>query len=119
MFCAYKGTLLEIINDLTLVRCFTLAFYLIPSFARLPLIYTKQPKSFQFLPSDRFCQAVRTIFVSIRQMDITLHKIGWRDRKTPISKLDEEPGKIGRTAWQNWSDVTKIGSANVPVNGGG
>ncbi len=38
--------------------------------------------------------AVRQIFVSIRQMDITLHKIELRDRKIPISK-------IGRTAWQN------------------
>jgi hypothetical protein len=27
-----------------------------------------------------------------------------------------EPGKIGWTAWQNWSDVTKIGSATVRVN---
>jgi hypothetical protein len=47
-----------------------------------------------------------------------LHKIRWRDRKIPISKLVREPGKIGQTAWQNWSDVTKIGSATVCVNGG-
>ena len=46
-----------------------------------------------------------------------LHKIGWRDRKIPISKLVGEPGKIGHTAWQNWSDMTKIGSATVCVNG--
>ncbi len=45
------------------------------------------------------------------------HKNGTRDRKIPISKLVGEPGKIGRTAWQNQLDVTKIGSATVRVNG--
>jgi hypothetical protein len=50
--------------------------------------------------------------------DITLHKIGGRDRKIPILKLVEEPGKIGQTAWQNRSDVTKIGSTTVRVNEG-
>jgi hypothetical protein len=59
--------------------------------------------------SDQFCQAVCAIFVSIRLTDITLNKIGWRDRKIPISKLVGEPGKIRQTAWQNQSDVTKIG----------
>ncbi len=49
-------------------------------------------------------------------MDITLHKIGRRDRKIPISKLVREPGKIRQTAWQNQLDVTKIGSATVRVN---
>jgi hypothetical protein len=48
-------------------------------------------------------------------MDITLDKIGQRDRKIPIPKLVRYPGKIGPTAWQNWSDVTKIGSATVCV----
>jgi hypothetical protein len=81
------------------------------------VIYTKQPKLDQFLLSDRFCQAVHPIFVSIRRMDITLHKIGRRDRKIHISKLVGEPGKIGQTARQNWSDMTKIGSATVHVNG--
>ncbi len=47
-----------------------------------------------------------------------LHKIGWRDRKIPISKSVREPGKIAWTAWQNWSDMTKIGSTTVCVNGG-
>jgi len=50
-------------------------------------------------------------------MDIRLLKIGQRDRKIPISKLGGEPGKIGQTAWQNRSDVTKIRSATVGVNG--
>jgi hypothetical protein len=49
--------------------------------------------------------------------DITLHKIEWRDRKIPISKLVGEPSKIGCTACQNLSDMTKIGSATVHVNG--
>ncbi len=49
-------------------------------------------------------------------MDITLHKIGRRDRKIPISKLVREPGKIGQTASQNQCDVTKIGSATVHLN---
>ncbi len=53
--------------------------------------------------------SVRPIFVSIQPMDIILHKIGQRDSKIPISK-------IGQTAWQNRSDVTKIGSATVRVN---
>jgi hypothetical protein len=48
-------------------------------------------------------------------MDITLHKIGRRDRKIPISKLVGEPGKMGRTAWQKQCDVTKIRSATVRV----
>jgi hypothetical protein len=77
----------------------------------------EQPKSVQFLPYDQFCQAIRPIFVSIGPTDITLHKIGQRDRKIPISKSVGEPGKIGQTAWQNQSDVTKIGSATVRVNG--
>ncbi len=42
---------------------------------------------------DWFCQAVRLIFVSIRPTDITLHKIGQRDRKIPCSKSVREPGK--------------------------
>jgi hypothetical protein len=50
-------------------------------------------------------------------MDITLHKIGRRDRKIHISKLVREPGKIGQTAWQNQSDMTKIISATDCVNG--
>ena len=45
------------------------------------------------------------------QIGHELHKIGRRDRKISI-------GKIGRTAWQNRSDMTKIGSATVRVNGG-
>ncbi len=53
--------------------------------------------------------AVRPIFASTQLMDIRLHKIGWRDRNISISK-------IGRTAWQNQLDVTKIGSATVHVN---
>jgi hypothetical protein len=53
--------------------------------------------------------AVRLFFVSIRPTDITLHKIRQRDRKIPISK-------IGRAAWQNQSDVPKIGSATDRVN---
>jgi hypothetical protein len=60
--------------------------------------------------------AVQLIFVTIRSMDITLHKIGQRDRIIAISKSVGEPGKIGQTAWQNWSDVTKIGSATFCVN---
>jgi hypothetical protein len=77
----------------------------------------KQPKSVQFLLSDQFCQAIHPIFVSIRLIDITLHKIGQRDRKILFSKLVGEPGKIGQTAWQNQLDVTKIRSATVRVNG--
>jgi hypothetical protein len=50
--------------------------------------------------------------------NITLHKIRQRDRKIHISKLVGEPGKIGQTAWQNQSDVTKIGSTTVRVNEG-
>ena len=45
------------------------------------------------------------------QIGHELHKIGRRDRKISI-------GKIGQTAWQNRSDMTKIGSATVRVNGG-
>ena len=45
------------------------------------------------------------------QIGHELHKIGRRDRKISI-------GKIGRTAWQNQLDMTKIGSATVRVNGG-
>jgi hypothetical protein len=30
-------------------------------------------------------------------MDITLHKIRWRDRRIPILKSDRQPGKIGQT----------------------
>jgi hypothetical protein len=78
----------------------------------------KQPKLVHFLMSDQFCQAVRLIFVSIQLTDITLHKIGRRDRKIPISISAGEPGKIGQTAWQNWLDETKIRSATVGVNGG-
>jgi hypothetical protein len=81
------------------------------------IVYTKQPKSVRFLLSDRFCQAVCQIFVSIQLTDITLHKIRQRDRKILISKSVREPGKIGQTPWQNWSDMTKIGSATVNVNG--
>ncbi len=83
----------------------------------LRVVYTKQPKLVWFLLSDCFCQAVRLIFVSIWLTDITLHKIGQRDWKISVSKLVREPGKIGRTAWQNWSDMTKIGSTTVHVNG--
>ncbi len=56
-------------------------------------------------------------FCKHRPIDITLHKIGWRDRKTPISKLVGEPGRFGQTTWQNQLDLTKIGSATVRVNG--
>ncbi len=49
-------------------------------------------------------------------MDITLHKIGRRYRKIPISKLVREPGKIGQSAWQNQSDMTKIRSATVRMD---
>ncbi len=82
----------------------------------LRIIYMKQPKSVRFLLSDWFCQAVCPIFVSIWLTDITLHKIRQRDRKIPISKSVGEPGKIGWTTWQNWLDVTKIGSTTVRVN---
>jgi hypothetical protein len=77
------------------------------------LFTLKQPKSVQFWLSDQFCQAVRPIFVSIRLMDITLHKIRQRDRKIPISKLVGELGKIGWRAWQNQSDITKNGCTTV------
>ncbi len=77
----------------------------------------KQPKLVQFLLSDQFCQVIHPIFVSIQPTDITLHKIGRRDRKIPISKSVGETGKIGQTVWQNWLDMTKIGSATVYVNG--
>ncbi len=50
-------------------------------------------------------------------MYITFHKNRQRDRKITISKLVREPGKIGRTAWQNQSDMTKIRSATDCVNG--
>jgi hypothetical protein len=49
-------------------------------------------------------------------MTITLHKIGQRDRKIPISILVGEPGKIRQTAWQNLSDMAKIRSATVCGN---
>ncbi len=83
----------------------------------LRVVYMKQPKSVWFLLSHQFYQAICLIFVSIRLTNITLHKIGRRERKIPISKSVGEPCKIGQTAWQNWSDVTKIGSATVRVNG--
>ncbi len=44
-----------------------------------------------------FCQAVCPIFVGIRPMDITLHKIGRRDRKILMSKSVREPSKIGHS----------------------
>ncbi len=83
----------------------------------LRVVYMKQPKSVWFLLSDQFCLAVCPIFVSIWPTDITLHKIRQRYRKFPISKLVREPGKILWTAWRNQSDVTKIRSATVHVNG--
>ncbi len=84
----------------------------------LRVVNTKQPKSVQFLLSDQFFQAVCLILVSIWLTDITLHKIGRRDRKIPISKLVAEPGKIRQTAWQIWSNMTKIRIATVCVNRG-
>ncbi len=84
----------------------------------LCLIYTKQTKLVWFLLSDQFCQAIYPIFVSIQLTDNTLHKNGQRDRKILISKLVREPDKIRWTAWQNQSDVTKIGSTTVHVNRG-
>ncbi len=63
-----------------------------------------------------FARPYVPILVSIWPTDITLHKIRWIDRKIPITKLDGEPGKIGRTAWQNQLDVTKIGSTTVCVS---
>ncbi len=65
------------------------------------LILTGRPSDFCNHPTDRH----------------DLHKIRRRGRKIPISKLVREPGKIGQTAWQIWSDMTKIGSTNVHVNG--
>ncbi len=83
----------------------------------LRVVYMKQPKSVWFLLSDQFYQAICLIFVSIWLTNITLHKIGQRERKIPISKSVGEPGKIGQTAWQNWSDMPKIRSTTVRVNG--
>jgi hypothetical protein len=49
-------------------------------------------------------------------MDITLHKIRLRDRKFLSQNWSESLAKSD-TAWENWSDETKIGSATVRVNG--
>ncbi len=87
------------------------------SLTPLRVVYTKQPKLGWFFLSDRFCQAVCPLFVSIQLTDITLHKIRRRDRKIPISKSVGESGKIGWTAWQNRLDMQNIKSAIVCVNG--
>ncbi len=61
-----------------------------------------------FQPIDLYRTSFEIFDSQIRH---ELHKIGRRDRKISI-------GKIGQTAWQNRSDMTKIGSATVRVNGG-
>jgi hypothetical protein len=78
-------------------------------------LWTKKLRNFFLV--HRFIQSfVWKLWLTIRH---ELHKIRWRDRKIPISKLVREPGKIAQTAWQNQSDVTKIGSTTVCVNRGG
>ncbi len=109
----FSTTLSVIIQSVS----FLLQLWVFLHWISLRVIYMKQPKLVQFLLSNQFCQAVCPIFVSIWLTDITLHKIRRRDRKIPISKLVGEPGKIGQAAWQNRSDLTKIGSTAVRVNG--
>ncbi len=77
--------------------CLRLTFY------SLRVVYTKQPKTVQFLLSDWFCLAVSPIFVSIQPTDITLRReIGKflsQNRSQSLAKLDRQPCKISRT-WQ-------------------
>ncbi len=107
------------ISHLSVSRClhnFLPSLYKQPWIA-LRVVYMKQPKLVKFLLFNWFCQSVCLIFLGIWLTDITLHKIRWRDRKIPISKLVKEHVKISWTAWQNQLDMTKIESTTVHVSG--